>query len=424
VTRKAPAKPPRAVRLLVPVAGVVLLLVPNYVGNSQVRTFMVFVVFAAIALGIMVAGPWLTYRGGRLLGRAARRDSTLIAARRLGSDSRRAFRAISGLVLAVFVGTVFVAIVATAIESGSGTFRERQLSATTVIQQYEDSTAGDLPAAKATAIVSSLVRLKGVQAVIQVLSPSVTPGSEGVMPGTGYIAEADWVRLGGSRDVVSHNGYVTAESYGVAEGYLRPFNDPSGAEGGEGTSAGTDVGPDVNATATLVILTDGDPTSVERVRTTLETALPSANMPYSVGEVSAEQEALFKLLGRMVDVGIILCLVIAGCSLAVSVAGGLVERKRAFALLRLAGMPLRNLYRSVLLEAAVPLVLAAVSSALVGYLVAALIIWSTGGGIAIAAPGPGYFVMVIGGMVAALALVAATLPLVGRMTEPQSARME
>jgi hypothetical protein len=32
--------------------------------------------------------------------------------------------------------------------------------------------------------------------------------------------------------------------------------------------------------------------------------------------------------------------------------------------------------------------------------------------------------MVIGGMVAALAIVAATLPLVGRMTEPQSARME
>jgi hypothetical protein len=60
----------------------------------------------------------------------------------------------------------------------------------------------------------------------------------------------------------------------------------------------------------------------------------------------------------------------------------------------------------------------------VGFLVAGLIMWSTGGEFALAAPGAGYFGMVIGGLVAALAVVAATLPLVARMTEPGSVRME
>jgi predicted lysophospholipase L1 biosynthesis ABC-type transport system permease subunit len=153
-------------------------------------------------------------------------------------------------------------------------------------------------------------------------------------------------------------------------------------------------------------------------------AVPFVTPPLSIGELNTQYNALINLLQRMIDVGVILCLIIAGCGLAVSVAGGLVERKRAFALLRLAGLPLRRLYRSVLLEAAVPLVLAAVTSGAVGFLVAGLIIWSTGGAFSLAAPGPGYFGMVVGGLVAALAVVAATLPLVARMTEPGSVRME
>ena len=152
--------------------------------------------------------------------------------------------------------------------------------------------------------------------------------------------------------------------------------------------------------------------------------LPAGASVYALGEINIEQDAFFELLGRMVDVGIILCLVIAGCSLAVSVAGGLVERKRAFTLLRLSGMPLGHLYRAVLVEAAVPLVLAAVISAAVGFFVAALIIWNTGGGLSVAAPGLSYFGLVVGGLLAALAIVAATMPLLGRLTEPQSGRVE
>lgn len=62
----------------------------------------ILVAFAVIIVGLMVAGPWFTVVGARLLAKHARRDSTLIAGRRLSDDPGRAFRAISGLVLAVF----------------------------------------------------------------------------------------------------------------------------------------------------------------------------------------------------------------------------------------------------------------------------------------------------------------------------------
>jgi hypothetical protein len=57
---------------------------------------------------------------------------------------------------------------------------------------------------------------------------------------------------------------------------------------------------------------------------------------------------------------ILVSLVIAGCSLAVSAVGGLTDRKRPFSLLRLAGVQLGILRRVIALENAVPLTVIAV----------------------------------------------------------------
>jgi hypothetical protein len=56
-------------------------------------------------------------------------------------------------------------------------------------------------------------------------------------------------------------------------------------------------------------------------------------------------------------------LFVAGCSLAVGVAGSLLDRKRLFHLPRLAGTPLNTLTRVVVLESIVPLVGAVVVAA-------------------------------------------------------------
>jgi hypothetical protein len=58
-----------------------------------------------------------------------------------------------------------------------------------------------------------------------------------------------------------------------------------------------------------------------------------------------------------------LTLIVAGCSLAVAVGGGLVDRKRPFTLLRVSGVPVSALSRVVLMEAAPPLAAATVIAA-------------------------------------------------------------
>ena len=69
--------------------------------------------FALIIVGLFLAGPWLTMAAARVMARWTSRPGTLIAARRLADDPRAAFRAVSGLVLALFITTVAVVAITT-----------------------------------------------------------------------------------------------------------------------------------------------------------------------------------------------------------------------------------------------------------------------------------------------------------------------
>ena len=80
-------------------------------GSGQVQAFVSS--FLLIILGLVIAGPWLTMTVARLMARRTSRPGTLIAARRLADDPRSAFRAVSGLVLALFITTVAVVAITT-----------------------------------------------------------------------------------------------------------------------------------------------------------------------------------------------------------------------------------------------------------------------------------------------------------------------
>ena len=69
--------------------------------------------FLLIMIGLVTAGPWLTMTGARIMARRTSHPGALIAARRLADDPRAAFRAVSGLVLALFITTVAVAGITT-----------------------------------------------------------------------------------------------------------------------------------------------------------------------------------------------------------------------------------------------------------------------------------------------------------------------
>ena len=173
----------------------------------------------------------------------------------------------------------------------------------------------------------------------------------------------------------------------------------------------------------VVVATDGSSGSLERARSSLERAFPFQGTPVAVEAFDPSTARLLTMIQDMTDMVIVASLIIAACSLAVNIAAGLSERKRPFSLLRLTGVPTALLHRVVALESALPLLLVAAVSIVVGLVSAALYLHSQVG-IAFSIPGIAYWATVIGGLAASLAIIASTFPLLNRITGPEVARNE
>ena len=92
-----------------------------------------------------------------------------------------------------------------------------------------------------------------------------------------------------------------------------------------------------------------------------------------------------------------------------------------YSLLRLSGVPLTALRHVVVWESVVPLLAAAAVAVAAGFGAAALFLRSQLG-YGLMAPGVEYYVVLGGGLLAALAIVASTMPLLRRLTGPEMAR--
>ena len=120
---------------------------------------------------------------------------------------------------------------------------------------------------------------------------------------------------------------------------------------------------------------------------------------------------------------ILVSLAIADCSLAAGIAAGLADRKRPFSLLRLTGARLATLRRVVALEGAVPLLAVAAVAIGTGFGAAAMNA-SLQQNHPMVAPGAAYYLLTAAGILMALGIIAATFPLLERMTGPEVARNE
>jgi len=141
----------------------------------------------------------------------------------------------------------------------------------------------------------------------------------------------------------------------------------------------------------------------------------------TISEQDSQNQGRVDDYRRLADVVLTMSLPIAGCSLAVSIAGSLAERRRPFSLLRLSGAPLRVLRRVVSLEAAVPLLLGVVAAGGTGMLCAALFV-NAQLGETLQPPSLQYYILIIIGVIASLAIIASNFPLLARISGPESAR--
>jgi hypothetical protein len=421
VSRRASSPTPRIVRIIPLLAGIALLAYFDAAGKPKSNDGQVEELLAGVVLilvGLVLAGPWLTKIGSRLMTKRARHPATLIAGRRLLDNPRAAFRSISGLVLALFVASAAIGALSSivAVSSQGG----RAESTATLDDQFCGVTSS---CNSSTAVPSFpaqvLTGLRAAPGVRGVTLVHVGPSRVQQISGEGVVA-CDQVPKTPAIGKCAPGATVATIGY-----FLQPV---TGNNSASPSTVWPTAHPSVASIASLpveaiVVATDGSSSSVERVRTALERAFPFRSTPLLVKGNTPDGSLLLTMIQDMTEVIIVASLIIAACSLAVNVAAGLSERKRPFSLLRLTGVSTGVLHRVVALESALPLLLVAAVSIAVGLGSAALYLHSQVG-IAFSMPGITYWATVVGGLAASFAIIASTFPLLNRITGPEAARNE
>jgi hypothetical protein len=412
VTRRVTPKPPSPYRLVPLALGIAELVffigrVPDS-SNAQVAVFMPGILLMMV--GLLLGGPWLTMVGARILARRARRPSTLIAARRLADNPQAAFRAVSGVVLALFVTSVAIGVIGTIVANRG--VNGNALTAST-LSMWMETERTELPD-------SLTADLRAVPGVHTVTAPRANPVNT----------------KESLSSVISCAELAKAHDYGrCADGatVAEIWSDLVGRHSDLPTQGSDTVWPTSSVTLeqlgklpidAVVVGTDGSPAALERARTVLELANPEFRIaPASEDDFNGDFRTQLNGYRQLANVVILFSLPIAGCSLAVSVAAGISDRKRPFSLLRLTGVPLQMLRQVVALESAVPLLAVAVIAIVTG-LVAAQLFLRAQMHYTLTPPGTSYYTIVVLGLLASLAIIASTLPLLERITGPETARNE
>ena len=393
----------RLVPLLVGTAGFAasLAIAANNTGIGMLVPVMA--AFALMVYGIVAAGPWFTVLTARAIARTGRRASVLLAGRRLEDDPVTGFRAVSGLVLAVFVASVFSGVTPAVLAEG-GSHHSGLIEGTTMVAGLGSETS----AAAARVALDAAASAGAGPGIVLHQDPQRRLADPAVGPSDTRLAACADIQRFGVTDPCPTGGTAWIDT-STDELRLQP--------------APYTPAQIVDLPAQLLVVqTDGTTATTDRVRTAIERTVPGA-VPWVGAEADAAANRRLTQLNRVANLALAVTLTIAGCSLAVAVAAGIIERKRPFALLRLAGMHLAELQRTALLEAAAPLLLIASASALLGLGTSAVIV-SLAGGIPWKPPTIGYWLSLAGGLTVALGVAAAALPLLNRTTAPSAVRFE
>ena len=458
VSRRTTPKRPTFWRLIVLALGVAVYLYGLSVTSHQSIGAATYPGLLLTMVGLVVAGPWFTWATARLFGSVSRGAAPLLASRRLADNPKAAFRSVTGLVLAVFLGTMVGALVP-AVNSTEASPTNGALSNVLLDQVGMSGPA-------ATRLLGGLSAIGGasVYPFYTAGLPAAGTGGGGSGPGRpagkggsgGGVAGNASNRSGGGVQIGPGKalaGGVTVVSCAVMRelavlGQCAPGVTAVQTQDGSmfGDNPLYNTQPFVGASndpyhgslaglpLQAVLVRVNSPATLERVRTYLAVNAPpqvaagqgqSPTPPRTFGETLQIRTQRADTLENLVYAAVALTLIVAGCSLAVAVGGGLVDRKRPFTLLRVSGTGVGVLSAVVLLEAAVPLAAATVLAAGIAYGTSVLaFVRLAPAGTAIPQLGHDYYALMGAGLVIAFGVIAVTLPLLRRMTLPGNVRFE
>ena len=359
-SRERSERPPRLrslLPLLTGLAGLTAVRVVSRGSEVSVTTIGLLLVgsFCLTMLGLLWAGPLLTSWSARLARRGARSAAQVISLGRLAQHPRAAFRAVGGLVVAVYAVTLFAVAITAAVGTAVPTQGAGYLPTTTLYTIAGPSDPSDPSDPAAPADLETAVRrlgdVEGVEtvALARMEAPRGSGGSgdsenqdkEQNRAGRLTLSVED-ARALGAVDAQSDTGWVSVSSRWLVDAAA----DPQPAEApGEGP-----------APTVLLAGTDGGAGVLERARTLMETSGLNLTMyPITRNDRTAvmatAMENQFATLGY---IGILIAAGVSTASLAVSTIASLLARRRVLSLLRLVGMPRDVLRRSVAYETLLP----------------------------------------------------------------------
>lgn len=404
--------------------------------------------FALLLGTLLLAGPAVTRAIGLLLARAAR-PAALLAGRRLTDDPKASFRPVSAAAVAVLAVTMFAAATPAAAESLSVTPVTGQPSGTAAASVYFASRP------RSAALLHDIRGIRGVSAAVLVYQGTVQTGGQSVLAWIGdcpQMVAASRLRSipcgagpllsGVGRAVVSRgrlevdslgSRYVVGVTQPLPEKAITSVSVPASRLAVMPRLTGVDV-PNVvidsrivplstlsQLRPTLLLAAYEGSTALERLRTAVVRSIPQ-------GAVATRQSTFegyssdVRTLYRVVAVGAVGVAAMASLALVVAVAVGLLERRRPLSFLLASGTPMAVLRRSVLLEAATPLIVLVVLAAGLGTLVGH---WSvTATTTSTELPVRGLLLPPVGALLVGTVLASASMLLVRTVTRGEQTRFD
>lgn len=350
-----------------------------------------------VMFGLVIAGSWLTSRLSQLFARRTNNATTLLASRRIAGHSRKIFRSVSGLVLALFAGSFYLAAV-----SGVDNLNIQSIQ-NNGYSQLKPQTAMVLSQSLPSDLIETLRQqsyIKSASAIYETKDGSLIP----------------------CRDLPTYTKHAC----------------PSGA--GDNDLAKLDfVGKTVNSVSVIpeaeltkietfpsyLVMLD-DSASIDKLRSLAITQTPAVAQVYVADGTRAQKPVIspvVKDLAALTYVGIGITLFVAVASLVVSTIGGLLERRRSLFTLRLGGMTLGQMKCVVLIESLIPLIGTSVLAAGAGIWVAKIFleVFSSTVRVSLSAT---YFAIVIGSLVLAVIGIWLVLPMLKKITSLEQNQTE
>lgn len=376
--------------------------------QAPMTSAMILGGFVLVTVGLVLAGPYIAGLVSRV-GVARTRDAaSLLAMSRIARHPRAVFRTVSGLVLALYVVTVF-AVGATTEDAPvvADAPASEIVPPDALVVSFDAGTDGGVEAGidagidvtaeeSRDALAADVAALAAVDGVARAILVDWTDAD--ATAGGGYVMNAGDARALGLSVAAGESGRVLVDRW-YFDGH---------ATGVPATTSPATAAEDAAAYPALaVVTTDGRPGSLERART----AVVASDIPLTGTPVTRAEGAVAASTGwaarysSLAWVGIVIATLISVVSLAISTIASMIDRKRVLGLLRLSGMPAATLRRMILVETALPLASVFALTIGLGFVTAwGVVVGLSGGGRQVRLPDASYLGLL--GICVALAAVA------------------